>query len=67
MTKPDFVSGDISCYGDMHEYQNTNVVCDDEIDDYLHPNGFPDWEAACTFFRDLEIKHDIKVVQLEAC
>lgn len=67
MIKPDYEDGHTTCYGTMHEYQNTNVVCDDEIDDYLHPDGFPSWEAAIIFFRDLEIRHDIKVVQLEAC
>ena len=58
----------VSCYGVMHEGQNIQVVCDNEIDDCVFSEGFSGWRVAVPAVIDtlLERKETIEVVEMQA-
>ena len=58
----------VSYYGVMHEEQNIQVVCDDEIDDCVISEGFSNWKVAVPTVIDtlLERKKTIEVVEMQS-
>jgi hypothetical protein len=52
----------IDCYGEMNIFRNIEIVCDDEENDSIWPNGFHTWEEAVDYLS--KYYHDM--VQLTA-
>jgi len=53
----------IDCYGEMHEGQNIEVVCNDEFDDGILPRGFKTWSQAVNYLTE---NWNGDIVQLQA-
>jgi len=52
----------VECYGKIGQYSNISVVCEDEYNDYIYCDGFPDWSLAVKKLKNLHPD----VVQLSA-
>ena len=56
---PTIING-VECYGDLNDYSNIQVLCEDEMDDFIwltrDPKKHPNWKEIVTH---LQKKFDI--------
>jgi len=61
---PVIING-VECYGTLNEYSNVNVLCEDEMDDFIwltrEPKEHPTWKEVVSFLQER-----FEVVELQA-
>ncbi len=57
---------EVDCFGEMHETQSIEVVCNDEWQDGIVAEGFDNWTQAVHALVDSE-KFQSGIVQCESC